>query len=169
MFHFALIHVSATKFQGPDALSRRTPADGEEIVSDDDSWLDEIALFMQQDWSEMTEEEQNLPSCFMSRQQQESFLHQVYRFLSTLEAPVFDKPQKHARFIQQATRFMIHEGKFLRRNKKGPPLNVILEPARRLKILTQAHEEMGHRGIQPIWDMLKLRFYWPKMYNDIQH
>jgi hypothetical protein len=31
MFHFALIHVPATKFQGPDALSRREPAEGESV------------------------------------------------------------------------------------------------------------------------------------------
>ena len=68
---------------------------------------------------------------------QETFLKDVYCFLMTLEAPVFDKPQKHACFIQQATRFMIHEGKFLQQKKKGPPLNVILEPEKRLRILTQ--------------------------------
>jgi hypothetical protein len=46
MFHFALIHVPATKFQGPDALSRREPVEGEDIISDDDAWLDEIALYV---------------------------------------------------------------------------------------------------------------------------
>jgi hypothetical protein len=86
-----------------------------------------------------------------------------------LEAPVFDKPQKHARFIQQATRYFIHEGNFLRRNKTGPPLTVILEPTKRLRILEQSHDDLGHRGVQAVWDLLKVRFYWPKLYNDIQH
>jgi hypothetical protein len=169
MFHFALIHVPANKFQGPDALSRCEPAEGETVESDDDSWLDEIALFIQINWEEVSSEALSLPSCMLARQGQEDFLKDVFRFLSTLEAPIFDSPQKHARFIQQATRFLIHEGKFLKRNRKGPPLNVILEPEKRLRILTQSHEELGHHGIQPIWDLLKVRFYWPKLYNDIKH
>jgi hypothetical protein len=37
--------MSTTKFKGPDALSRRPLGEGEEIISDDDEWLDNIALF----------------------------------------------------------------------------------------------------------------------------
>jgi hypothetical protein len=44
----------------------------------------------------------------------EDFLQKVLKFLATLEAPMFDKPQKHSRFIQQATRYLIHEGQFLK-------------------------------------------------------
>jgi hypothetical protein len=44
MFHFQLNHVPATRFHGPDALSRRPRAEGEEAPDDDDEWLDQIAL-----------------------------------------------------------------------------------------------------------------------------
>jgi hypothetical protein len=44
-----------------------------------------------------------------------------------------------------------------------------MEPLKRLKILEQAHNDLGHRGVQAVWDLLKTRFYWPKLYNDIQH
>jgi hypothetical protein len=165
MFHFALTHVPATRFQGPDALSRRELGEGENAESDDDAWLDEIALYME---SRQSEKFIGL-TCHLTRKGQEIFLRDVLKFLTTLEAPVFDKPQKHARFIQQATRYLIHEGKLLKRNKTGPPLNVIMEPTKRLKILQQSHDELGHRGVQAAWDMLKIRFYWPKLYNDIQH
>ena len=43
LYDFELLHVSATKFKGPDALSRR-PVDQSQVPSYDDSWLDEIAL-----------------------------------------------------------------------------------------------------------------------------
>jgi hypothetical protein len=46
MFNFTLIHVPATKFKGPDALSRRPLAEGEKAIPDDDEWLDNIALFI---------------------------------------------------------------------------------------------------------------------------
>ena len=44
MFNFKLIHIKATEHVGPDALSRRTQAKGEDAKSDDDSWLDNITL-----------------------------------------------------------------------------------------------------------------------------
>jgi hypothetical protein len=171
MFHFALIHVPATKFQGPDALSRRGVAIGEDVESDDDTWLDEIALFSTQDIDEkdLPYSPTLLPSCNLTRVDQEKLLRDIYHFLRTLEAPRFPSSQKHRRFITQATRYMIHEGQFLRRNGKGPPLVVVLDPHRRLKILVQAHDELGHRGIGAMWENLKVRFFWPKLHDDIEH
>ena len=43
---FTLRHVPATQFRGPDALSRRRPAEDEPVEHYDDSWLEEIALLM---------------------------------------------------------------------------------------------------------------------------
>src|SRR6266446_2781409 len=37
MFDFALVHVPADRHKGPDALSRRTLAEGE-VVESDDTW-----------------------------------------------------------------------------------------------------------------------------------
>ena len=41
-----LKHVPAAQFGGPDALSRRQPAEDEEVENYDDSWLEEIALLI---------------------------------------------------------------------------------------------------------------------------
>jgi transposase InsO family protein len=171
LFHFALIHVPATRFQGPDALSRRGKAEHEEAESDDDSWLDDVALFMEisSKLEKLPYDAQTLPSCMLSRTGQERQLKDIHKFLSTLEAPVFPNSRTHRRFIQQATRYMIHEGKFMRRNGKRNPLVVVMEPINRLKILTKCHEELGHPGIQSMWDALKIRFYWPKLHNDVEH
>jgi hypothetical protein len=167
MFHFALLHVPATQFQGPDALSRRVIGTGETVESDDDDWLDEIALHLTIDPRPVNAVLAHY--CNLARVAQERLLRDIYHFLRTLEAPKFSSSQKHKRFITQATRYMIHDGKFLRRNKSGPPLNVVIEPKTRLNILSQAHDDLGHRGVQPVWDILKMRFFWPRMHNDIQH
>ena len=45
LFDFTLVHVPATQFKGPDALSCRPLEDQAKIESYDDSWLDHIALF----------------------------------------------------------------------------------------------------------------------------
>ena len=51
-----MIHVPATHFKGPDALSHRPPSNNELVVEYDDSWLDDIALFMEIDRPELLEQ-----------------------------------------------------------------------------------------------------------------
>ena len=49
------------------------------------------------------------------------------------------------------------------------PLLVIFDHGRRLAILTQAHESLGHRGEQAIFETVQERYYWPHLRMDIQH
>jgi hypothetical protein len=78
MFHFALIHVPATKFQGPNALSRREPQQGEPVESDDDSWLDEIALIWEREYPGVsTIRDSGVPLCNLTRKGQEEFLKKI--------------------------------------------------------------------------------------------
>jgi transposase InsO family protein len=44
LFDFNLVHVPASHFAGPDALSRRLPASQEEYVSDNATWMDNTFL-----------------------------------------------------------------------------------------------------------------------------
>nr|GAT45172.1 predicted protein [Mycena chlorophos] len=104
MFQFALVHVPATKFQGPDALSRRTLAPGEPVDDDDDAWLDEIVLLVQTEPLESKPNPAlNLPSSLLARTRQEADLRDIEHFLRTLEAPTFPTPQQQQRFLRQAT------------------------------------------------------------------
>ena len=107
-FDFTLIHVPADRHKGPDALSRRPPTDNEPIKSDDDSWLDNIALqthfpnlhidpfskcyitpYLNTPNQTLTE-----ASCLAARAPQEQMLTQIQHFLETLATPVFDNIQK---------------------------------------------------------------------------
>nr|GAT48253.1 predicted protein [Mycena chlorophos] len=170
MFHFELHHVPATKFQAPDALSRRGLGEGEIAEDDDDSWLDEIVLLAQTSGiNRLPSAALSLPSCNLARGREEINLREIDKFLRTLDAPNFATPQQHQRFIRLATQFMILDGNMFKRNSHGTPLRVILEPEARLRILAQAHDELGHKGVQALWEMLRTRFYWPKMRNDIAH
>jgi hypothetical protein len=110
MFHFDLKHVPAIKFQGPDALSRRDRNEYEPVESDDDSWLDEIALFISQadGGSELKPRntiqpralhEYLLPSCNLARSAQEELLRDIRHFLKTLEAPKFPSTQNISDFL----------------------------------------------------------------------
>ena len=167
MFDFTLIHVPATKHVGPDALSRRPLGEGEIVEEDDDTWLDDIALLIKILDSERILSP--LPSSFSILSKNDRILVEIFRFLTTLEAPNHSTPQEQRRFIKRATQFYVNSGKMWKRKKKGNPLQVILGKDQRTQLLTQAHEELGHKGVQAVFDTIRLRFYWPYLYSDIKH
>ncbi|CAL1716052.1 unnamed protein product [Somion occarium] len=97
-------------------------------------------------------------------------MRQIHKFLSTLETPEFLSLQERKRFITKASRFFIRNGNMYRRAGQRPPLKVIFSANKRLSILESAHEGQGHRGEYAVMRMLKERFYWPNMWNDVhQH
>nr|GAT46241.1 DNA/RNA polymerase [Mycena chlorophos] len=170
MFHFALVHIPATKFQGPDALSRRAMAPGETAEDDDDAWLDEVALLVQEVPLDFTPSPAlSLPSSLLARTRQEADLRDIEHFLRTLESPAFETTQQQQRFLRQATQYMCEGDRLYKRNRFGSPRLVIREPTSRLRILEQAHDHLGHKGVRAMWELLRNRFFWPRMHNDIAH
>ena len=181
MFDFKLIHVPATKFRGPDALSRRIPPEDEERPSDDDSWLDDIALLMlipdrkqYQDFCFTTPTQlpyhvSTLPSSQSTHSKQDLIIQNIQKFLATFQLPSLDSLQARKRFIRRATDFYLKEGQMFKRNGTRPPLLVIHSLEKRVAILTQAHENLGHKGEQAVFDLVRLRFFWPHLRTDIHH
>lgn len=180
MFNFTLVHVPAERHQGPDALSRRPLATDEEAPSDDDSWLDAITLLAIPPRPGMAPYElpnptpskqpsNSLPMCLATRIVQDQMLHQIKHFLTTLESPVFDTPQRKRRFLAKATECFIKNESLYKRNGNRLPILIVLEPAKKLSILTQAHEKLGHRGVTAVYRLLRERFFWPHMHADVHH
>jgi hypothetical protein len=113
----------------------------------------------------------NLPSCYLTRASTERLLLDIRHFLNTLESPhITDLAAKH-RFLLQAAKYFVSPdtGHMYRRNGKLPPLRVIFDPATRLDILTQAHEDLGHRKLEATYETLRRRVFWPHLRADIQH
>jgi hypothetical protein len=181
MFDFTLVHVPATQFRGPDALSRRELAEDEDIPEHDDSWLDEITLLYYlpnphtlKDFSfalrtKLPYKPTSLPSWKLRQSQQDKTLLEVRHFLSTLEMPTFLSLQSRKRFMKKVAQFFIKAGKMFKRNSNRQPLLVILDHKKRLAILTQAHENLGHKGEQAVFDLVRLRFFWPHLRTDVHH
>ncbi|KIY61310.1 hypothetical protein CYLTODRAFT_334995, partial [Cylindrobasidium torrendii FP15055 ss-10] len=72
-------------------------------------------------------------------------------------------------FLKKATEFYVdkeHQRMF-RRNPTGTPQLVVQDIQRKLSILAQAHNELGHKGEQVVYDLVRLRFYWPYLRKDI--
>lgn len=167
MFDFTLIHVPAAKHLGPDALSRRSLAEGETIEDEDDQWLDEIALFVQ-----TIDDDENpdvVSQVMASAKIEDETLWNVHRFLTTLETPNFPTVREQKRFVKKTSQFFVRNGKMWKRNRDKNPLRVIIDPDRRKKILIGAHENLGHRGEQAVFETIRARYYWPFLRSYIKH
>lgn len=181
LFTFKLIHVPADHHKRPDALSRRPIGEGELAEEEDDTWLDDIALYCEihhhhqklgyeQYTSFNTTIAQGHYDVYISANTNaDRTLHQYQKFLSQLAMPRLPTLQAKCRFIKGASKYFLKNDKMYRRNGTSPPRLVILTAAKRLEILMQAHEGLGHRGEQAVMHAVKERFYWPNMWNDIWH
>jgi transposase InsO family protein len=177
LFDFKLVHVKAESHKGPDALSRRIPTI-EELLEEpeSDEWLDEIALLTLPKHP-ITSRRTHLSipfnyqhSIFLtSPSRQDQVLQQIFHFLQDLSIPEFSSTQARSRFLKRASEYYLKDGKMFRRRIGQAPLLVILDPERRLRLLTQAHEELGHRGVYGVFGTLRLRFFWPHLFTDVKH
>ena len=180
-FDFTLVHVPASRFRGPDALSRRRLAENETLEEDDDSWLDDIALLMTIENIEWIRPFQfkkptllpysiyTLPSVQPQISRQEKMLSDIKKFLETLEVPPMKSLQAKKHFLKRSKEFYIKDHKLFKRNSANFPLLVVTNPQKRLAILTQAHENLGHKGELAVFELIRVRFYWPHMRTDVHH
>lgn len=164
LFDFKLVHVPAEKHIGPDALSRRELGEGEIIEDEDDEWLDDMSLH-----TEIIDSPEYCPAiCYSETTDQVTLLRQIFEFLTTLQAPYNPDPQSQKRFIQKTLKYFVDDERYMWRRTKGGPVKVILSKDRQNKILNQAHEELGHRGVKSVFETLRTRFYWPAMWASIK-
>ena len=167
LFDFTLIHVPASKFKGPDALSRKEPLEEEyETHSSDDEWLDNIALHSV-GRPQLRQTVQTL-NIWLTPATQDEMLQRIQHFLETLELPPTKSNQERRRFIQRASKFFVRDHVLYKRNGSLAPLKVILSLRSRQKLLEGAHDQLGHRGEFGVMQTLKERFYWPSMWNDVR-
>jgi hypothetical protein len=179
LFDFELVHVPADKHRGPDALSRRPQSEEDSIEDHDDSWLDDIALLTFIPYRNFPpfpklEETTQLGlisglTCLHTSQSQQDTIQNIYNFHKHAEVPSFEKPQAQKRFLNKCGEFFLKQNRLYKKNGDKPPLLVITEPEHKHSILLHAHEKLGHRGIFAVTAVVKARFFWIKMRNDIYH
>ncbi len=166
LFDFKLIHVPADRFKGPDALSRRRTAENEDVLAEDDSWVDDIALYA--GVAPIITRQPSAPVLAVSISKEDKVLNEIYHFLTTLEVPECKDEQHRRRFIKRATKFFVRNEQLYKRNGVNQPLRAIMNLPTRYDLLEQAHEDLGHRGEQAVFQTLHKRFYWPNMWNDVR-
>ena len=157
MFDFTLIHVPDTKFRGPDTIKENS----RKRRRNNPRWWQlarQYALFSKE-WGDLFGNDRyirtiilydahNIPSIWATATKLDKELQQITHFLKTLEIPLtLTDTQARRQFIQKASRYFIQQpGDWLFwRNGKKSPLLVIFDEERQIKIMTQAHEKLGHK------------------------
>jgi hypothetical protein len=173
LYDFELVHVPGSKFEGPDALSRRE-ATKEEIkeAEEDDDWLDDIALYTISPELPVNTNIYSyaVQSVFLvDSTKADQDLRDIKIFLESDIVPPFHIDAARKRFLKKTLQFFVQNGHLYRRRTHHVPLRVILTATERLRILTQAHEGLGHRGVEGVFQTLRNRFYWPRLHQDVEH
>jgi hypothetical protein len=89
-----------------------------------------------------------------------ALLRDTYRPTSMID-------QDFKRLIRFAEDFFL-KGNILWRKSIHGHHKVVIPPARRLSLITQAHDHAGHHGVYPVRSHLIERFWWPHLQSDVK-
>ncbi len=102
---------------------------------------------------------------------QDQILIKIKSFHETKQIPTFDSRNAERRFLKKASQYYLtsNQRMFHRNGTKAPSL-VILDSEARERILEEAHENLGHNGEQSVYELLRLRVFWPYLRTHVhQH
>ena len=93
-------------------------------------------------------------------------LDTVQAWLETLQRPDNISDAEYKTFMRYCTEFAVISGKLWRKDPKGQHKKVVPQ-ARRLLLITLAHNDVGHHGVYATTALLTERYWWPHMTQDI--
>jgi hypothetical protein len=98
---------------------------------------------------------------------QDALLTSIERFLIMRKRPLDLTDEEFETFVRQAARFFVLEDKLWRREAHGKH-QLVLPPSKRYRVLEEAHNDLGHKGIYMISSCLHSRFWWLHIIEDIK-
>jgi transposase InsO family protein len=172
LFDFHVKHIPGTKNGGADALSRRGPGpqDSPEDEDEADDYFD-AKLYSIQASDRSSDRSLYSPTARV-------YLHEadydgddltLGHYLETLQRPEGMTDQQFQQLRKKSRTFLGRDGHLFKRSRKHgiPPRRVIGKLEQRQEILSELHDETGHRGRRGTYDQLHRRYQWKEMYNDV--
>ena len=196
LFQFKLVHVSADKHTGADGLSRRPPSSLDPPEPDNhEDWLDHAYGFSMELLNDCSTKELTVETPSADTDRPLSFLAFVqvlqptssdvqiprslkaqarderildYReFLTTRVHPPEMSDTEFESFTGLATKFFILDGTLWRQDPHGQHKLYVAE-AKRYRLIKEAHDDLGHKGVLTVRTRLMLRFWWPMIVDDVK-
>ncbi|KAJ2936233.1 hypothetical protein H1R20_g861, partial [Candolleomyces eurysporus] len=91
----------------------------------------------------------------------------ITNYLSTLDRPEGISDGEFAKFVRLALNFFILDGRLFRKERNGRH-QLVIPQSRRLSLIKQAHDELGHKGVFSVSTRLLTRFWWPHLLEDVK-
>jgi hypothetical protein len=194
-FHFELVHVPGT-MHGPDGLSRRPrqpddESEDEELEEEEfEDWIDNLYGFMHlinkpallgmrcamvapNQISAYTvsgiakSSNYAIVPCSESAKREDECVLLVIKFHNDLERPPDMSDVAYDSLIRYSLCFFMKDSKLWRRNAKGAH-KLFVSEERRLDIMTECHDNIGHKGFFPTRALIMEWFWWPHIHEDVK-
>ena len=94
-------------------------------------------------------------------------MEQIVEFLRSPDTIPNLPDQELRRFIRTASDFFVLEDQLWRKDKRGRH-KLVAKEEKRLELLRQAHDDLGHKGVFTVRTRLADRFWWPHMDEDVK-
>ena len=197
LFTFKLVHVPGKEHGGPDGLSRRKAAGGDVEEREDgwvdevlglgiwvNSWMEGSRCedgFVEEDTMGTAHTPTFLVFSLSGTQddlqieiprskddvRMDEQLPLIFTFLSTARKPPGLDEKTTRQFIQRSLRFFMKDGKLWRKDASGMHRLVILDLTKRLSLISQAHNQLGHKQAFSTRRHLSDRFWWPGLDRNV--
>ncbi|RXW16706.1 hypothetical protein EST38_g9147 [Candolleomyces aberdarensis] len=196
LFHFKLRHVPARLHTAADGLSRREPSPLDPIADDDyDEWIDRANAFAVEILNQnrlsvsrrltirstspttppispytlvlsVSDATTSIPRSDKASKL-DSRIQDVQHYLETLERPDNMSDKDFQGFIRYTFQFFFLGGKLWGKSPTGAH-QLYIPPPKRLSLIQQAHDDLGHKGIFTVRSRLLARFWWPQLLDDVK-
>ena len=97
---------------------------------------------------------------------QDAMLRYLLPFFDTLERPSVMSNDQYKGFLKFAINFFSRDGRLWRKDPERKHKLVVF-PQDRMRILTECHDEIGHRGVFATRSFVGERFWWPNFKHDV--
>lgn len=108
------------------------------------------------------------------KQKSDPIIREVLIYLESGEKPppvVRKEVPDFIFYLREWDRLLIKEGILYRRRQDGDCITyqLVLPEELRSLVMSQLHDQMGHMGIERTLDLVRSRFYWPRMSSEVEH
>jgi hypothetical protein len=166
LFDFEVRHVPGSKHTAADGLSRRPRTESDNVDEanevDIEDFIDaEINAFSV---APIVVEGENLLEDGYS---EESW--RIARYLTTLKKPDGLSRAEFRNFKRKALQYAVLESNLYRRAGKNVPQRLVIDSdERKAEILTELHDDCGHKGRESTYRRVSDRYYWENCYDDVR-